>query len=250
MGSGRNPFGDRSAASSYDRVRPSYPPELFAALAKRVASHRVAWDAGSGTGKAAATLVDSFDRVVATDASLPMLLHARPAKRVLYCVCDSSRVALRDHVVDLVVAAAAVHWFDLDPFYEEVRRVLDAKGRIVAMSYFAPVFANALDADFGTFVKEVLEGYWDPRTRTVMDAYRSLPFPFREEPAPAFDAVARWNVNEFLDYLDSLSAARAFFDRHGERPSMHVAESVRRHWGDKGTRDVSFPVFVRIGRLR
>jgi hypothetical protein len=40
-------------AEEYSRVRPKYPDSLFSFLASLTASHKVAWDVGTGNGQAA-----------------------------------------------------------------------------------------------------------------------------------------------------------------------------------------------------
>ena len=42
-----------SQAEEYSRVRPKYPDSMFSFLASLTASHKVAWDVGTGNGQAA-----------------------------------------------------------------------------------------------------------------------------------------------------------------------------------------------------
>jgi ubiquinone/menaquinone biosynthesis C-methylase UbiE len=48
--------------------------------------------------------------------------------------------------VDLVTVASAIHWFDLNKFYTEVRRVEKPGGVIAAWTYYTTVFESAIDA--------------------------------------------------------------------------------------------------------
>lgn len=59
----RDPSGTRvsadqfsAVARAYARYRPSYPAELFAALARAAPGRRAAWDCATGTGQAATGL--------------------------------------------------------------------------------------------------------------------------------------------------------------------------------------------------
>jgi ubiquinone/menaquinone biosynthesis C-methylase UbiE len=126
-------------APLYARHRPRYPAGLFAYLAAAAPGHRLAWDCGTGSGQAAVGLAEHFEQVVATDLSAEQIAHAMPHPRIRYVIAPADRVetaqtmGLEPQSVDLVTAAQALHWFDLDRFYAEVRRVL-RPGGLLAVS--------------------------------------------------------------------------------------------------------------------
>ena len=72
--------------------------------------------------------------MIATDASAEQIALATPASNVEYRVAPAEASGLGDAAVDLVSVAQALHWFDLDAFYAEVRRVTVPGGVIVAWS--------------------------------------------------------------------------------------------------------------------
>ena len=45
------------------------------------------------------------------------------------------KLPFMDNIVDFVVSAVAVHWFDLAQFYKEVRRVLKPIGSLAIIGY-------------------------------------------------------------------------------------------------------------------
>jgi ubiquinone/menaquinone biosynthesis C-methylase UbiE len=113
-----------SVAGAYAGRRPRYPDTLFAYLATLPAERRLAWDCGAGSGQASLPLVRYFDRVVATDASAAQIGAAEPHPRVEYRVAAAEASGLAARSVDLITVAQALHWFDVDAFYTEARRVL------------------------------------------------------------------------------------------------------------------------------
>lgn len=123
-------FGDYFSghAASYREFRPTYPPELFAWLASVAPGRELGWDCGTGNGQAAAGLGEHFDLVIASDASAKQIEHAKPHPRVHYVVAPAERSPLEDNCVDLTLVAQALHWFDHDRFYSEVRRVSRPEG--------------------------------------------------------------------------------------------------------------------------
>jgi ubiquinone/menaquinone biosynthesis C-methylase UbiE len=175
-----NPFA--TEAADYAHLRPTYPDDLFAFLATVVLSRDVAWDCATGNGQAATHLSGYFGRVVATDESAEMIAQARPDPRIDYRVAKAEDSGIEDHSVDLVTVAAAIHWFDLDGFYAEVRRVVEPGGALAAWTYYTPVF----DAIIRHLAHDVLGPYWDERLHYVVDEFQDLPFPFEPIEAPPF----------------------------------------------------------------
>lgn len=119
------PFRDyfSAQAQQYARHRPQYPGELFDYLASLAPAHECAWDCGAGNGQAYVELARYFQRVIATDASEEQIQNAFPHERVDYRVEEAEKASIPGNSVDLVTVGTAVHWFDFDPFYAEVRRV-------------------------------------------------------------------------------------------------------------------------------
>src|SRR6267154_3109278 len=111
-------------AATYAKARPTYPPALFAELARLAPGTTLAWDCGSGNGQAAVALAAQFGQVIATEPSAAQLAQAVRHERVTYHQSAEIAPMLADGSVDLVTAAQAAHWFDLGIFYPEVRRVL------------------------------------------------------------------------------------------------------------------------------
>jgi ubiquinone/menaquinone biosynthesis C-methylase UbiE len=170
-----NPFA--AEAADYAHLRPTYPDDLFEFLATVVLSRDVAWDCATGNGQAARHLSKYFERVVATDESAEMIAQATPDPKITYSVAKAEHSGIEDHSVDLVTVAAAIHWFDLDKFYAEVRRVVKPGGAIAAWTYYTPIFDDTIDAIIRHLAHDVLGPFWDQRLHYVVDEFHDLPFP-------------------------------------------------------------------------
>jgi SAM-dependent methyltransferase len=238
-------------ADAYARHRPRYPDELFAWLASVIPARTLAWDAGTGNGQVAIALTKYVDRVVATDASADQLAHATAHDRVTYRNEPSDRVSLASDSVDLVTAGAAAHWFELDGFYREIRRVAKENAVVALFSYGPRDFtADAVAPIVQRFQEEILDGFWPERIQYVHDRYATLPFPFDEIEAPPFVMSAEWNLRELLAFLDTWSASQRYLQQHGTRAIDAIAPELARAWGDADRRrEVRCPLFVRAGRV-
>lgn len=125
-------------AANYRAFRPTYPPELFAFLASVVPRRELVWDCGTGNGQAAVVLAEHFARVFATDASAEQIANAEPHPKVEYAVAPAEKCPLPDASADLITVAQALHWFDHDRFFAEVRRVCKPGAVFAATCYSAP----------------------------------------------------------------------------------------------------------------
>jgi SAM-dependent methyltransferase len=236
-------------AGSYARYRPDYPAELFDYLASLTPNHAVALDVATGSGQAAVGLAAHFDVVLASDGSVPQLKNAQPHPRVVYIGNLAEQPALKDHSVDLVVAAQAAHWFDHERFHGEIRRVLRTEGALAVWTYGLAYVNPEIDAIVMRFYSDVVGPYWPPERRYVESSYRDLPFPWREVTTPAFELKLQWNLDEFLGYLGTWSAVQRYIKAKGENPLPALRQELAQTWNsEREQRSVVWPLHLRVGR--
>ncbi len=121
-----------AAATTYERGRPSYPPDAVAWLLPDGARRVV--DLGAGTGKLTRDLLGRGLDVVAVEPSDGMraeLARVLPDARTVAGRGES--LPLEDGSVDAVLAAQAWHWVDPARAVPEVARVLRPGGRLGLM---------------------------------------------------------------------------------------------------------------------
>ncbi len=235
-------------ADDYAKLRPTYPPALVEFLAAQAPARRLAWEAGCGSGQLSALLGERFDRVVATDASAEQLARARPHPRVEYRHARAEASGLPPVVADLVVAAQAAHWFDIGPFYAEVRRVA-RPGALLALTVYNLVRVNPrVDATLRRFYTDVLGRYWAPERRHVEADYATIPFPFAPVAAPPFELHATWTLAHFVGYVRTWSATVALEKEQGAAPIESLWRELEPAWG-AGARECRWPLTVRAGRV-
>lgn len=235
-------------AAQYARHRPRYPPALAAHLAALCRSRQLALDLATGSGQAALDLAVHFDRVLASDASARQLAEAGRHERVWYACHAAECLPLRDACIDLVTAAQAAHWFDLERFYPEVGRVLRPGGLLALWTYGLFRIDAALDAVIDHFYFDVVGPYW-PAERQFVDAgYRTLPFPLDELAMPRFDIVADLDLPGVVNYLGTWSAVDRYRAIRGDDPLPAVTAALAACWGDPGPRRLRWEIYLRVGR--
>jgi SAM-dependent methyltransferase len=236
-------------AMAYAHYRPHYPDTLFDYLAHISPSTEKAWDCATGNGQAAISLARYFDQVFATDASPEQIEAAQAYERVSYAVEQAEESTLDDSSVDLVLIAQALHWFEFEPFFSEVERVLKPDGIIAIVAYQFLNIDSDLDVVLAKFYYETIYEYWPPERSHIENSYRDIPFPFTELEPPHIEMTADWTMDQLLGYLGTWSAVRRYMDKTGVNPVDPLRTELGPLWGDEGkTRQVSWPLKLRIGK--
>ncbi len=207
----------------------------------------MAWDCATGNGQAAIALAEVFERVIATDASEKQIGNAEPSAGVEYRVAPAEKNGIESNTVDLVTVAQALHWFDLERFYAEARRVSKPGGVLAVWAYKLATVSPEIDAVANHYYSDVVGAYW-PTERVLVEKFEELPFPFPEIAAPEFEMVAEWNVEHLVGYLRTWSATQGFRAANQRDPLEEIEEGLRTAWGN-GVRRVVWPLTVRVGRV-
>lgn len=235
-------------AASYAKARPTYPPALFAELARLAPGRSLAWDAGTGNGQAAVALAAQFERVVATEPSAAQLAQAAHHPRVAYHQCAETASMLSDASVDLVAVAQAVHWFDRPKFYTEVKRVLRPHGLLAIWTYALCEVTPEIDDAVLRFYRGPIGSYWPPERHHPETGYRELDFAFTEQPFPAAAMELEWTLGDFTSYLRTWSAVARFIADKGFDPVATLEVELAPLWGEVA-RKVFWPLHGRLGRV-
>lgn len=246
-------FKDLFSAGSkdYARFRPTYPPELFDWIAAQAPQPRHAVDVGTGNGQAAVALADRFERVTGIDPSEAQLRQAAAHPRVQYVAAPAEATRLPDGSADALTVAQALHWFDVDAFYSEARRVGRPGALLAVWNYPRPRFVDAaLERVFLDFYSNVVGPYWPAGRRHIEANYTTLPFPFREIPHPEFGHELDWPFEQVIGYVSSWSATAQYRKALGTDPVPLLRASLGAVWpAGGGTARVRIPLGLRVAPL-
>jgi len=237
-------------AAEYARFRPGYPAALFDFLFAHCGQFDYAWDCATGNGQIAAVLSERFRQVEATDISENQLQNAVKRPNIRYRVGAAEQRLFLQNMFDLVTVGQAAHWFDLEKFYAEVRRVLKPEGLLALVGYGMLTIDEATDGVIHHLYENVLGEFWDPERRLVDAALKTIPFPFQEMPLPEMASEYRWTPEHLVGYLSTWSALRHYEKQTGSNPLDEAfVASLKKAWGSEPVKTVRFPIFGRIGRV-
>jgi ubiquinone/menaquinone biosynthesis C-methylase UbiE len=239
-------------AKDYAEFRPQYPQKLYAYLAGLVKEHALVWDCGTGNGQAAVALTQHFDEVVASDASADQISHAMQHEKVDYRVMPAEKSNLKNGSVDLITVATALHWFQHEQFFKEVKRVLKPGGVVAAWFYLMHFLEEDDHPEITKLViklyYEITGPYWPKERKLVDDKYETIQFPFNLIEAPVFHMEVDWNLTELCGYLNTWSASRKYFAKHGKQPTDEIIQELKQGWPkDKERVHFTWPLYLKVG---
>lgn len=238
-----------SHAPVYATFRPNYPEALYQFIFRNVKHYGKAWDCATGNGQAAQYLAGHFKEVYATDISQQQLDNAFHARNIHYALSPAEHTPFEDNLFDLVTVGQALHWFDRDKFYAEVKRVGKPGGLLVVWGYALLYIEPEVDALVADFYANIVGPYWDDARRLVEEEYKSIDFPFDEILCPRFSIDVEWTVDHLAGYFESWSATQKYIRMNGESPVPGLREKLQAYWKPGEVKQVRFPVFMKAGRI-
>jgi SAM-dependent methyltransferase len=202
----RRTYDERAA--SYERGRPSYPPEAIAFLLEGLGAPgepEVA-DVAAGTGLLSRLFVQAGCRVTAVEPNASMRAAAPPIPGLRWHEAPAEETALPDAAFHLVTIAQAFHWLEPERALPEMRRILAPRGRLAVLWN-----DRRKETAFERAYHELLRGLKPPARRASppADAQRALRgTPWFEEPETRrFAFIHRMDPETLLSRTVSLSYA-------------------------------------------
>jgi len=235
-------------AAEYAIYRPTYPEEMYDFIFSLVKNRNIAWDCATGNGQVARELALHFDNVYATDISKKQIEQALKLPNIVYQVESSDKVNATDNSFDLITVAQAIHWFNFDAFYTEVKRTLKPEGIFAAIGYGIMSIDKKVDKAVHKLYEDFLGKYWDPERRYIEENYKTIPFPFEEITAPHIFIKTRWSFNQLIGYLNTWSALQHYKKANERNPIEYMFTELKEAWGSDAEKEIRFPVLLRVGR--
>jgi ubiquinone/menaquinone biosynthesis C-methylase UbiE len=235
-------------AAHYAQFRPQYPGDFISILCNSVNTKEIAWDCGTGNGQVAKHLAKHFAKVIATDISEKQIKEAPKLQNIAYKTEAAENASVLDKSVNLITVGQAAHWFQLDSFYTEARRVLAPAGVIAIFGYPLFTTANTRINKLCQFLfKNILSGYWDKERKWLDEKYQTIPFPFKEINIPASTMKYNWNYSQLIGYLQSWSAVQHYSKKNKNNPVDEIMLGIKKGFDNNMKIEVTFEIVGRYG---
>jgi ubiquinone/menaquinone biosynthesis C-methylase UbiE len=197
-------------SEKYMKSRPKYPDRLYKEIIKHCNDLNCAWDCGCGNGQVSVDLIGIFKTVEASDINENQVSHASKNSRIKYTIQSSESTNYKNNSFDLVCAAQCLHWFDLDSYFAEVKRVLKTSGIFACWGYSFFSIEEEIDTLIDKNLLEIINPFWSEKSRLLHNGYRDIVFPFKEILIPKIEMTISWNLQELIDYLSTWSAVKLY----------------------------------------
>lgn len=236
-----------SQADIYAKYRPQYPDALFEYIISFVKEKKLAWDCGTGNGQTAKELSKYFNTVFATDISSRQIEHAEKRPNIHYSVEPAENTSIENNTIDLITVSQALHWFNFEKFYAEVKRVSKPTAVIAAWTYSLLQIDRETDKLIQDYHFKTLEKYWDKERKYVDDGYTTIPFTFKKIDTPEFFIEINWNTEDLEGYFNTWSALQKFIKANNYNPVPALMKEISLNWPDSEYRKIIFPIHLKLG---
>lgn len=184
----------------------------------------------------------------ATDPSRAQIDHAIPSNGVIYSVQPAEQVTFADNSVDAVTVAQALHWFELERFFSEARRVLKVGGLFCAWGYSWSHVEPTIDAVMQVSILEPIRKYWAKQNSALWEGYTNVQLPFKAVDAPSFSIRMEWTLLEYMAYVHTWSATRRATQAEGPNFFEAACKRMEQAWGaTERVREVRMPLTMIAG---
>src|SRR3569623_1647459 len=205
-------------ANLYASFRPHYPQQMYDLIFSHVNNFDTALDCATGNGQVAAVLATRFKTVYATDISEKQLAQAPALPNVIYKIERAAETGFADSSFDVITVAQAIHWFNFEAFYTEVKRLLKPGGILVVIGYGGIRVAEKINAWRDNFYLNIVGPYWDKERTYIDEEYKTIPFPFDEIATPTLFIEYKWSKQQFIGYINTWSALQHYIKERNEIP--------------------------------
>ncbi|KAH7967787.1 hypothetical protein HPB52_002537 [Rhipicephalus sanguineus] len=147
-----------------------------------------------------------------------------------HSVSPAEKIAEKDESVQLITVMQAAHWFDLDVFYKEVRRVLVPHGVLALGGYLIPKPVSKDQKKMDSIIQNeiymgVLKNYWEPIRAIIDNLYRDIPPAFEDH--VRIECIEDCKVRTVADYVNYVKTWSAYQLHLKKQPSEAEALSHR-----------------------
>ncbi|CAF0822441.1 unnamed protein product [Adineta ricciae] len=233
-------FEEQDYTSKYRQHRPGYPKQLFEYIINYYFNGKrtneqipLALDVGCGNGQATIELSTFCDRVIGIDISANQIARAILKDNIEYrCQKAEDLNFLPLDSVDLITIATALHWLDIEPFIEQVQRVLKPNTGVFAVwTYALGTLDNPIaDAVYHEFNQVTLFPYWNSKRWLADDYYQSLLplLPYKSTLVEyTIDKRIETTLGKFLGFIQTLSGLQTYRKQEGEQALHDLLERLR-----------------------
>ncbi|MEM7762105.1 MAG: class I SAM-dependent methyltransferase, partial [Cyanobacteria bacterium P01_A01_bin.40] len=165
-----------------------------------------------------------------------------------YSVQAAEKTNFTERQFDLITVAQAIHWFDLEQFWSEVKRVLKPGGIFAAWGYGWAIISPEIDLLVNRLILERIKSHWLPGNKLIINQYRELDFPLTAIATPQdFCIEQMWTREQFFNYMSTWSAMKKHLAQAGASSIIEAKNEIAKIWSDRETKKVRMAIYLKVG---
>ena len=151
--------------------------------------------------------------------------------------------------VNLITASQALHWFNFNHFYTEVKRVAASDAIMVVRTFSLLKIDSFINALLHHYHFKIMANFWDAERKFVDDVYTTIPFPSKEIEYPLFEIKTTWTLTELKGYLNRWNALQKFIAANGCSTVQALVEQVNKYWPPGQIKQIVFPFRLKMSKV-
>ncbi|CAF0960405.1 unnamed protein product [Adineta ricciae] len=225
-------FVESNHTAIYKAYRPRYPKELYHRILEfyfnKVNIDEInkkiplAVDIACGSGQATIDLSSYCGHVIGIDGSENQLKQASLKDNIEYhCSTAENLTFLPSNSIDLVTVATALHWFDIETFFQQVNRILKPNDGVLCIwAIGMPLLNNSKASEIlNNFCQNDLNNCWSDRVNLVINHYEPIldKFPYPTTRIKhIIEHQQEMSIYEFVNLIETWSPCQKYCEIHGK----------------------------------
>lgn len=223
-------FENRELAAAYAKFRPLPPQEIIDRILKYLegkiqSPYGHVLDVGCGNGQSSVIWKPYFQNITGCDISPAQIEEAKKnyqVEGVNFILCPAEKIPLPDNSVQMVSVCTALHWFNIEEFLKEAKRLLVKNGVLAVYSYHSVmklIFHTEEKTHMGNILLKKLfynkvEEFMSPTFKILDDNYSTVYFPFDDVVrCSGIRSRIEVNVDELIGYIHSHSSYQGYYEK-------------------------------------
>lgn len=213
----------QKGGENYANFRPDYPKELYQEILKysgrkdftTIPNGSTVVDLACGGGQATKDLIPYFDKIIGMDVSESQIKNAFQNEKIIYKVGKSEDTGLENESVDLITVAQALHWFEFDPFFKEVDRILKKGGVLACWGYPLNYFEEEAATNALIHFFEDIDKYWHPKRKILDHKYKDVKFIYPNTlKKMTFQNKKKMTIENYMNYIRTWSSVITYIEKN------------------------------------
>lgn len=232
----------------YFQYRPRYPKQLYEFISSVCKSNEMVWDSACGNGQVAVDISEYFSIVEASDIHENQLNNSFEKDNVHYSLQNSEATNYPDNFFDAVCVAQALHWFNLEAFFYEVKRVLKKEGVFFCWGYSFFKVEDEIDQIINEYLLKEIEPFWSEHNKLLHNEYVNINFPFEKIETPKLEMKENWQLAQLLEYLSTWSAIKLYNKKKSINILDELEMQLSNYWEKNELKEIKMDFFVYGGK--